>query len=147
MKRFIALVLTLIMTASILAACGSSNEKFYSVSKQRDALNIKLEDDTDGYSWKYAIEGTDKIRFTSEKEIDGKYIAKFNTVTKSGKGKKSGKAAVAFVYVNDKDDQDILKGYVVNLKMNAKGQLRVGKVVSYKMNPELTTVNGEADAQ
>ena len=147
MKRIIALCLTLIMAVSVLAGCGKSDEKFYSVNKKRDALNIKLDDNTDGYSWKYAIEGTDKIRFTSEKELDGKYIAKFNTVTKSGKGKKSGRAAVAFIYVNDNDENDIIKGYVVNLKMNAKGQLRVGKVSPYKMNPEITTVLGEDDAR
>ncbi len=144
MKKILALTLVFVMAMTVLAGCGKKDKYvFYSIGKDKETLDISIDKMKEGYSWKYAIEGTDKIRFVSEKQTDKKYIAVFKTVVKSGKGKKSGRAAVAFTLVNDKNPNEIARGYVVNLKMNSKGRMRVGKVDNYKMNPEISTTSDE----
>ncbi len=137
MKRILAIGLTLIMTTLALAACGNDYD-FVEVGDDKKSLDIKLDDNKKGYSWKTTIAELDKLTLKKETVKDGKYIAKIETVTKSGKGKKGGRASVAFTYVNDKDPNDVYLGYVVGVGVNAKGQAEIRAIDEYKVNFETT---------
>ena len=104
----------------------------------KKSLDIKLDDNKKGYSWKTTIAELDKLTLKKETVKDGKYIAKIETVTKSGKGKKGGRASVAFTYVNDKNPNDVYLGYVVGVGVNAKGQAEIRAIDEYKVNFETT---------
>lgn len=137
MKRILAIGLTLIMTTLALAACGNDYD-FVEVGDDKKSLDIKLDDNKKGYSWKTTIAELDKLTLKKETVKDGKYIAKIETVTKSGKGKKGGRASVAFTYVNDKDPNDVYLGYVVGVGVNAKGKAEIRAIDEYKVNFETT---------
>ena len=137
MKRILAIGLTIIMTILALAACGSEYD-FVEVGDDKKSLDIKLDDNKKGYSWKTTIAELDKLTLKKETVEDGKYIAKIETVTKSGKGKKGGRASVAFTYVNDKDPNDVYLGYVVGVGVNAKGKAEIRAIDEYKVNFETT---------
>lgn len=137
MKRILAIGLTLIMTTLALVACGNDYD-FVEVGDDKKSLDIKLDDNKKGYSWKTTIAELDKLTLKKETVKDGKYIAKIETVTKSGKGKKGGRASVAFTYVNDKDPNDVYLGYVVGVGVNAKGQAEIRAIDEYKVNFETT---------
>ena len=137
MKRILSIGLILIMTTLALAACGSDYD-FVEVGDDKKSLDIKLDDNKKGYSWKTTIAELDKLTLKKETFKDGKYIAKIETVTKSGKGKKGGRASVAFTYVNDKNPNDVYLGYVVGVGVNAKGQAEIRAIDEYKVNFETT---------
>ncbi|MBR2191076.1 MAG: hypothetical protein IJ883_05565 [Eubacterium sp.] len=137
MKRILAIGLTLIMTTLALAACGNDYD-FVEVGDDKKSLDIKLDDNKKGYSWKTTIAELDKLTLKKETVKDGKYIAKIETVTKSGKGKKGGRASVAFTYVNDKDPNDVYLGYVVGVGVNPQGKAEIRAIDEYKVNFETT---------
>ncbi len=137
MKRILAIVLTLIMTTLALAACGNDYD-FVEVGDDKKSLDIKLDDNKKGYSWKTTIAELDKLTLKKETVKDGKYIAKIETVTKSGKGKKGGRASVAFTYVNDKNPNDVYLGYVVGVGVNPQGKAEIRAIDEYKVNFETT---------
>ena len=137
MKRILAIGLTLIMTILALAACGNDYD-FVEVGDDKKSLDIKLDDNKKGYSWKTTIAELDKLTLKKETVKDGKYIAKIETVTKSGKGKKGGRASVAFTYVNDKDPNDVYLGYVVGVGVNPQGKAEIRAIDEYKVNFETT---------
>ena len=137
MKRILAIGLTLIMTTLALAACGNDYD-FVEVGDDKKSLDIKLDDNKKGYSWKTTIAELDKLTLKKETVKDGKYIAKIETVTKSGKGKKGGRASVAFTYVNDKDPNDVYLGYVVGVGVNPQGKAEIREIDEYKVNFETT---------
>ena len=83
MKRILSIGLILIMTTLALAACGSDYD-FVEVGDDKKSLDIKLDDNKKGYSWKTTIAELDKLTLKKEAVKDGKYIAKIETVTKSG---------------------------------------------------------------
>ena len=124
MKRILAIGLTLIMTTLLFAACDNDYD-FVELGDDKKSLDIKLDDNKKGYSWKTTIAELDKLTLKKETVKDGKYIAKIETVTKSGKGKKGGRAAVAFTYVNDKNPNDVYLGYVVGVGVNPQGKQRL----------------------
>lgn len=135
MKKILALSLILIMTCMLFSACGNEYD-FCSIENGNKELKIELDEYKDGYSWVYRIGNLDKLKLVSEKRTDKKYTARFHSIIKSGKGKKGGKANVAFTYVNDKDKTDIIKGYVVNVSLNPKGKMKLARVDEYKVNFE-----------
>ena len=137
MKKIISIGLIMIMTSMLFAACGNEYD-FIEVGDDKETLNVKLDDNKKGYSWHTTIGQLDKLVLEKEKVKDGKYIAKFRTITKSGKGKKGGRVAVAFKYINDKDPNDVYLGYVVGIGVNAKGQAKVKKIDEFKVNFETT---------
>lgn len=137
MKRILAIGLTLIMTTLALAACGNDYD-FVEVGDDKKSLDIKLDDNKKGYSWKTTIAELDKLTLKKETVKDGKYIAKIETVTKSGKGKKGGRASVAFTYVNDKNPNDVYLGYVVGVGVNPQGKAEIRAIDEYKVNFETT---------
>ncbi len=137
MKRILAIGLTLIMTTLALAACGNDYD-FVEVGDDKKSLDIKMDDNKKGYSWKTTIAELDKLTLKKETVKDGKYIAKIETVTKSGKGKKGGRASVAFTYVNDKDPNDVYLGYVVGVGVNPQGKAEIRAIDEYKVNFETT---------
>ena len=137
MKRILAIGLTLIMTTLALAACGNDYD-FVEVGDDKKSLDIKLDDHKKGYSWKTTIAELDKLTLKKETVKDGKYIAKIETVTKSGKGKKGGRASVAFTYVNDKNPNDVYLGYVVGVGVNPQGKAEIRAIDEYKVNFETT---------
>ena len=137
MKRILSIGLILIMTTLALAACGSDYD-FVEVGDVKKSLDIKLDDNKKGYSWKTTIAELDKLTLKKEAVKDGKYIAKIETVTKSGKGKKGGRASVAFTYVNDKDPNDVYLGYVVGVGVNPQGKAEIRAIDEYKVNFETT---------
>ncbi|MBR3173512.1 MAG: hypothetical protein IKF24_03155 [Eubacterium sp.] len=137
MKRILSIGLILIMTTLALAACGSDYD-FVEVGDDKKSLDIKLDDNKKGYSWKTTIAELDKLTLKKEAVKDGKYIAKIETVTKSGKGKKGGRASVAFTYVNDKDPNDVYLGYVVGVGVNPQGKAEIRAIDEYKVNFETT---------
>ena len=137
MKRILAIGLTLVMTTLALAACGN-NYDFVEVGDDKKSLDIKLDDNKKGYSWKTTIAQLDKLTLKKETVKYGKYIAKIETVTKSGKGKKGGRASVAFTYVNDKDPNDVYLGYVVGVGVNPQGKAEIRAIDEYKVNFETT---------
>ena len=131
MKRLISIGLVLIMTTLALAACGNDYD-FVDVGDDKKSLDIQLDDNKQGYSWKTTI--------TLKKETtrNGKYIAKIGTIIKSGKGKKGGRASVAFTYVNDKNPNDVYLGYVVGVGVNPQGKVEIRAIDEYKVNFETT---------
>lgn len=137
MKRILSIGLILIMTTLALAACGSDYD-FVEVGDDKKSLDIKLDDNKKGYSWKTTIAELDKLTLKKETVKDGKYIAKIETVTKSGKGKKGGRASVAFTYVNDKNPNDVYLGYVVGVGVNPQGKAEIRAIDEYKVNFETT---------
>ncbi|MBP5773503.1 MAG: hypothetical protein J6W35_05475 [Eubacterium sp.] len=137
MKRILAIGLILIITTLGLAACGSDYD-FVEVGDDKKSLDIKLDDNKKGYSWKTTIAELDKLTLKKETVKDGKYIAKIETVTKSGKGKKGGRASVAFTYVNDKNPEDVYLGYVVGVGVNPQGKAEIRAIDEYKVNFETT---------
>lgn len=137
MKRILAIGLTLIMATLALAACGNDYD-FVEVGDDKKSLDIKLDDNKKGYSWKTTIAELDKLTLKKETVKDGKYIAKIETVTKSGKGKKGGRASVAFTYVNDKNPNDVYLGYVVGVGVNPQGKAEIRAIDEYKVNFETT---------
>lgn len=137
MKRILAIGLTLVMTTLALAACGNDYD-FVEVGDDKKSLDIKLDDNKKGYSWKTTIAELDKLTLKKETVKDGKYIAKIETVTKSGKGKKGGRASVAFTYVNDKNPNDVYLGYVVGVGVNPQGKAEIRAIDEYKVNFETT---------
>ena len=137
MKRILAIGLTLIMTTLALAACGNDYD-FVEVGDDKKSLDIKLDDNKKGYSWKTTIAELDKLTLKKETVKDGKYIAKIETVTKSGKGKKGGRASVAFTYVNDKNPNDVYLAYVVGVGVNPQGKAEIRAIDEYKVNFETT---------
>ncbi len=137
MKRILAIGLILIMSTLTLAACGSDYD-FVEIGDDKKSLDIKLDDNKEGYSWKTTIAQLDKLTLKKETVKDGKYIAKIETVTKSGKGKKGGRASVAFTYVNDKDPNDVYLGYVVGVGVNPQGKADIRTIDEYKVNFETT---------
>lgn len=137
MKRILAIGLTLIITTLALAACGNDYD-FVEVGDDKKSLDIKLDDNKKGYSWKTTIAELDKLTLKKETVKDGKYIAKIETVTKSGKGKKGGRASVAFTYVNDKNPNDVYLGYVVGVGVNPQGKAEIRAIDEYKVNFETT---------
>ncbi len=141
MKKLIALAMTIICLFT-LTACGLGYN-FCKVGEDKKSLDIKLDNSRQGYKWISKIGNPDKLEVLSEKNRNGKYIAKFGTITKSGKGKKGGKATVAFTYVNKKDPDDIYLGYVVTTVINAKGKLKIHRVEEYKVNFETTLKEDE----
>lgn len=137
MKRILSIGLILIMTTLALAACGNDYD-FVEVGDDKKSLDIKLDDNKKGYSWKTTIAELDKLTLKKETVKDGKYIAKIETVTKSGKGKKGGRASVAFTYVNDKNPNDVYLGYVVGVGVNPQGKAEIRAIDEYKVNFETT---------
>lgn len=138
MKKIISIGLLVIMTMMLFTACGDEYD-FVEVGDDKQSLDIKLDDSTQGYTWKTTIGQLDKLVLKKETVKNGKYIAKIGTITKSGKGKKGGRAAVAFTYVNDKDPDDIKLGYVVGVGINVRGNVRIKKIDEYKVNLESST--------
>lgn len=141
MKRIISIGLILIMSVMLFTACGDEYD-FVQVGDDKESLDIQLDNTDQGYTWKTTIGQLDKLVLKSEKNRNGKYIAKIGTITKSGKGKKGGRAAVAFTYVNNKNPNDIKRGYVVGVGINPKGRASIRTIDEYKVNME-TTVNEE----
>ncbi|MCR5429701.1 MAG: hypothetical protein K6E58_00510 [Eubacterium sp.] len=139
MKRIISIGLVLIMTITMLVACGDEYD-FVSLGDGKKSLDIELDANKKGYSWKTTIGELDKLVLKKETVKNGKYIAKIGTIIKSGKGKKGGRASVAFTYVNDKDPNDVYLGYVVGVGVNPKGKIDIRKIDEYKVNLE-TTLN------
>lgn len=137
MKRILAIGLILIMTTLALAACGNEYD-FVEVGDDKKSLDIELDANKKGYSWKTTIGELDKLVLKKEKVKDGKYIAKIGTIIKSGKGKKGGRASVAFTYVNDKDPNDVYLGYVVGVGINPQGKAEIRSIDEYKVNFETT---------
>lgn len=137
MKRILAIGLILIMTTLALAACGNEYD-FVEVGDDKKSLDIELDANKKGYSWKTTIGELDKLVLKKEKVKDGKYIAKIGTIIKSGKGKKGGRASVAFTYVNDKDPNDVYLGYVVGVGINPQGKAEIRAIDEYKVNFETT---------
>ncbi len=137
MKRILTIGLTLIMTTLALAACGNEYD-FVEVGDDKKSLDIKLDANKKGYSWKTTIGELDKLVLKKEKVKDGKYIAKIGTIIKSGKGKKGGRASVAFTYVNDKNPNDVYLGYVVGVGINPQGKAEIRAIDEYKVNFETT---------
>ena len=137
MKKILSIILVLVMTMMLFTACGSEYD-FYTLENGKKTLKVEFDNNKKGYSWVTKIGNLDKLEITSEKNKDGKYIAKLDTITKSGKGKKGGGAAVAFTYVNDKDPEDMAKGYVVSVSINATGKIKIKRVDEYKVNLETT---------
>ena len=137
MKRIISIGLIMIMSIMLFTACGNEYD-FIQVGDDKETLDVKLDANKKGYSWQTTIGQLDKLVLEKEKVKDGKYIAKFHTITKSGKGKKGGRVAVAFKYVNDKDPNDVYLGYVVGIGVNAKGQAKIKKIDEFKVNFETT---------
>lgn len=137
MKRFISIGLVLIMTMLALAACGNDYD-FVDIGDDKKSLDIQLDDNKQGYSWKTTIGEMDKLTLKKETTRNGKYIAKIGTIIKSGKGKKGGRASVAFTYVNDKDPNDVYLGYVVGVGVNPKGKVEIRAIDEYKVNFETT---------
>ena len=137
MKRILAIGLTLIMTTLLFAACGNDYD-FVELGDEKKSLDIKLDDNKQGYSWKTTIGELDKLVLKKETNRNGKYIAKIGTVIKSGKGKKGGRAAVSFTYVNDKDPNDKYLGYVVGVGINPNGKIEIRSIDEYKVNFETT---------
>ena len=121
----------------LLAACGDDYD-FYEVSDGKKAIDVRFDNDSQGYSWKTTIGDLDKLVLKSEKNRNGRYIAKVGTIVKSGKGKKGGRASVAFTYVNNKNPNDIKKGYVISASINPQGKLKIREVDEYKVNLETT---------
>lgn len=139
MKRILALGLILIMSVMLFAACGNEYD-FVNVGDDDRSLDIQLDNTKQGYTWKSTIRQLDKLKVKKEANRNGKYIAKIGTVVKSGKGKKAGRAAVAFTYVNDKDPNDVALGYVVGTVIDAKGNLKIVNIDEYKVNLETTNL-------
>ena len=137
MKRILAIGLTLIMMAMLFTACGDEYD-FVDIGKDKKSLDIKLDANKKGYSWKTTIGELDKLVLKKETIRNGKYIAKIGTITKSGKGKKGGRASVAFTYVNDKDPNDVYLGYVVGVGVNPQGKVEIRAIDEYKVNFETT---------
>ncbi|MBR2213040.1 MAG: hypothetical protein IJ889_01230 [Eubacterium sp.] len=137
MKRILAIGLILIMTTLALAACGNEYD-FVELGDDKKSLDIELDANKKGYSWKTTIGELDKLVLKKEKVKDGKYIAKIGTIIKSGKGKKGGRASVAFTYVNDKDPNDVYLGYVVGVGINPQGKAEIRSIDEYKVNFETT---------
>ena len=137
MKRILSIILVLVMTMMLFTACGSEYD-FYTLENGKKTLKVEFDNNKKGFSWTTKIGNLDKLEIASEKNKDGKYIAKVDTITKSGKGKKGGGAAVAFTYVNDKDPEDMAEGYVVSVSIDAKGKIKVKRVDEYKVNLETT---------
>lgn len=137
MKRILAIGLTLIMTTLALAACGNEYD-FVEIGDDKKSLDIELDANKKGYSWKTTIGELDKLVLKKEKVKDGKYIAKIGTIIKSGKGKKGGRASVAFTYVNDKNPNDVYLGYVVGVGINPQGKAEIRAIDEYKVNFETT---------
>lgn len=137
MKRILAIGLILIMTTLALAACGNEYD-FVELGDDKKSLDIELDANKKGYSWKTTIGELDKLVLKKEKVKDGKYIAKIGTIIKSGKGKKGGRASVAFTYVNDKDPNDVYLGYVVGVGINPQGKAEIRAIDEYKVNFETT---------
>ena len=137
MKRILAIGLILIMTTLALAACGNEYD-FVELGDDKKSLDIELDANKKGYSWKTTIGELDKLVLKKEKVKDGKYIAKIGTIIKSGKGKKGGRASVAFTYVNDKDSNDVYLGYVVGVGINPQGKAEIRSIDEYKVNFETT---------
>lgn len=135
MKRTLVIGLILVMTTMLLAACGNEYD-FVEVGDDKKSLDVELDANKKGYSWKTTIGELDKLVLKKEKVKDGKYIAKIETITKSGKGKKGGRASVAFTYVNDKDPNDIYLGYVVGVGINSQGKADIRAIDEYKVNFE-----------
>ncbi len=126
----------------LFAACGSEYD-FVELGDDSKSLDIKLDDNKQGYSWKTKIGELDKLTLKKETTKDGKYVAKIGSIIKSGKGKKGGRAAVAFTYVNDKDPNDVYLGYVVGVGINPKGKMDIRKIDEYKVNLETTLSEDE----
>ncbi len=137
MKRIVSIGLILIMTTMLFAACGDEYD-FVNIGDDKKSLDIKLDDNKQGYSWKTTIGSLDKLVLKKETQKNGRYIAKIGTIIKSGKGKKGGRAAVAFTYVNDKNPNDVYLGYVVGVGINSKGKVSISKIDEYKVNFETT---------
>ena len=137
MKRILSIGLTLIMMAMLFTACGDEYD-FVDIGKDKKSLDIKLDANKKGYSWKTTIGELDKLVLKKETIRNGKYIAKIGTITKSGKGKKGGRASVAFTYVNDKDPNDVYLGYVVGVGVNPQGKVEIRAIDEYKVNFETT---------
>ena len=137
MKKILAITLTMIMAMMLLTACGSEYD-FYTLENGKKTLKVEFDNNKKGYTWKTTIWNLDKLEVASEKNKGGKYVAKINTITKSGKGKKGGGAAVAFTYVNDKDAEDVALGYVVSVSINPTGKINIKRVDEYKVNLETT---------
>ena len=137
MKRIRAIGLTLIMMTMLFTACGNEYD-FVDIGKDKKSLDIKLDANKKGYSWKTTIGELDKLVLKKETVRNGKYIAKIGTITKSGKGKKGGRASVAFTYVNDKDPNDVYLGYVVGVGVNPNGKIEIRAIDEYKVNFETT---------
>jgi hypothetical protein len=137
MKRILAIGLILIMTTLTLAACGNEYD-FVEVGDDKKSLDIELDANKKGYSWKTTIGELDKLVLKKEKVKDGKYIAKIGTIIKSGKGKKGGRASVAFTYVNDNNPNDVYLGYVVGVGINPQGKAEIRSIDEYKVNFETT---------
>ena len=137
MKRILAIGLTLIMMAMLFTACGDEYD-FVDIGKDKKSFDIKLDANKKGYSWKTTIGELDKLVLKKETIRNGKYIAKIGTITKSGKGKKGGRASVAFTYVNDKDPNDVYLGYVVGVGVNPQGKVEIRAIDEYKVNFETT---------
>ena len=142
MKRIISIGLILIMTITLFTACGDEYD-FVEVGDDKQSLDIQLDANKKGYSWHTTIGALDKLVMKKETVKNGKYIAKIGTITKSGKGKKGGRAAVAFKYVNDNNPNDVYQGYVVGVGINAKGDVRIKKIDEYKVNLQHTTSEDE----
>lgn len=138
MKRILSIGIILIMTTILFVGCGDDYD-FYEIGDDNKSLNVHFDDPEQGYSWVTTIGELDKLVLKSEKNRNGKYIAKIGTIIKSGKGKKGGRASVAFTYVNDKNKNDVKKGYVVGIGINPKGKMEIRAVDEYKVNLESTS--------
>ena len=138
MKRILAIGLTLIMATLLFAACGNEYD-FVNIGDDKKSLDIQLDNSKQGYTWKTKIGELDKLVLKKEANRNGKYIAKIGTITKSGKGKKGGRAAVAFTYVNEKDSNDVALGYVVGVGINPQGKVEIRSIDEYKVNFESTS--------
>ena len=125
------------MITMFFAACGNEYD-FVEVGDDKQSLDIKLDDSKQGYSWKTTIGELDKLVLKKEANRNGKYIAKIGTITKSGKGKKGGRAAVSFTYVNDKNPNDKYLGYVVGVGIKPNGKVEIRSIDEYKVNFETT---------
>lgn len=138
MKKIVALGLTLVMLVLTFTACGEKTYDFYTVSKDRKSIDIKLKDDMPGYHWTNLIGAKDKIRLVKEKEENGFYTANFETIRKSGKGKKSGRMTIAFQYVSDKNPNDVYLGYVLGANIDSNAKLKEPMVDEMKVNFQTT---------
>ena len=144
MKKILSIGLILVITTMLFAACGCGDEyDFVEIGDDKKSLDIELDANKKGYSWKTTIGELDKLVLKKETVKDGKYKAKIGTVTKSGKGKKGGRASVAFQYVNDKDPNDVYLGYVVGVGINPQGKAEIREIDEYKVNFETTLKEDE----